>query len=454
MFIFCCSDASPQVLTTFREQDNNLKCSIYVLGVNPLKPHEIALGGCQSIVNIYDTRNCKESLSVICPNHMVGRGDDFSVTGLQYNYSGEEIVVSYNDEDVYTMSPTKHNQQNSSTNRQDQTKEDSNYGEEESSDDRNDYFTKFTGHRNCETVKQISYMGPRSEYIASGSDCGHVFIWNSQTSNLVKLLKADNTGAVNCLTPHEHLPILATSGLDDTAKLWAPMGDSSLVSRLNRSDDDLSISVNSEENEDEIDDAAYVTSLNDSNMAGRREYEEFINDPQRNMMMRFFLRQFRMAAENSDEDDDDVGGMVDIFGGDSSSEVDISSSGGSDDGSNDEDSNENGDLQHEVRELVDLEVDECTQDNLGAVEGLSGTAVLLSRELMRQDLLNRVRVAATELQRSSDRGLSESFDEEEKDDDNDEEVEEEEEEAEKEDAKQSYTSKAKKTRKRKRKYNK
>jgi hypothetical protein len=32
-------------------------------------------------------------------------------------------------------------------------------------------------------------MGTRSEFVVSGSDCGHVFIWNSASGKLVNLLK-------------------------------------------------------------------------------------------------------------------------------------------------------------------------------------------------------------------------------------------------------------------------
>ncbi|KAG5187598.1 WD40-repeat-containing domain protein [Tribonema minus] len=82
----------------------------------------------------------------------------------------------------------------------------------------------------------VSFFGPRSEYVVSGSDCGHVFIWDTGTGALVNLLKAtlslllldtqrthgDRVGAVNCLEPHPFLPVLATSGLEHDAKIWRP----------------------------------------------------------------------------------------------------------------------------------------------------------------------------------------------------------------------------------------
>jgi len=39
------------------------------------------------------------------------------------------------------------------------------------------------------------------------------------------MLHGDRAGAINCLAAHPHLPILATSGLEDDAKVWAPTGE-------------------------------------------------------------------------------------------------------------------------------------------------------------------------------------------------------------------------------------
>lgn len=59
----------------------------------------------------------------------------------------------------------------------------------------------------------------------SGSDCGHVFIWNRQTGKVVSVLQAD-TRVVNRVRPHPYEPILATSGIDYDIKLWTPSSDS------------------------------------------------------------------------------------------------------------------------------------------------------------------------------------------------------------------------------------
>eukprot|EP00192_Tetraselmis_astigmatica_P006919 CAMPEP_0117666086 /NCGR_PEP_ID=MMETSP0804-20121206/10173_1 /TAXON_ID=1074897 /ORGANISM="Tetraselmis astigmatica, Strain CCMP880" /LENGTH=788 /DNA_ID=CAMNT_0005473577 /DNA_START=136 /DNA_END=2502 /DNA_ORIENTATION=+ len=80
----------------------------------------------------------------------------------------------------------------------------------------------FSGHVNHRTVKGVSFMGESDEYIVSGSDCGHVFVWDVNTAKLLWAQPGD-TAVVNCLEPHPLLPLtLATSGIEPTVKLWAP----------------------------------------------------------------------------------------------------------------------------------------------------------------------------------------------------------------------------------------
>lgn len=82
----------------------------------------------------------------------------------------------------------------------------------------------YEGHRNHHTVKGVNFFGPNTEYVISGSDCGRIFIWRKIGGKLVALMKGDNK-VVNCLEPHPFATVLATSGLDDTIKIWAPISD-------------------------------------------------------------------------------------------------------------------------------------------------------------------------------------------------------------------------------------
>nr|XP_050854783.1 DDB1- and CUL4-associated factor 6-like isoform X1 [Vespula vulgaris]XP_050854784.1 DDB1- and CUL4-associated factor 6-like isoform X1 [Vespula vulgaris]XP_050854785.1 DDB1- and CUL4-associated factor 6-like isoform X1 [Vespula vulgaris] len=87
---------------------------------------------------------------------------------------------------------------------------------------------KYMGHRNASffrtMIKEANFWG--NDFVMSGSDCGHVFVWERDTAKLCMLLEADQH-VVNCLQPHPYLPMLATSGIDYDVKLWAPINEES-----------------------------------------------------------------------------------------------------------------------------------------------------------------------------------------------------------------------------------
>lgn len=100
----------------------------------------------------------------------------------------------------------------------------------------------------------------------SGSDCGHIFIWDRHTAEHLMLLEADNH-VVNCLQPHPYDPsksftpdfkgslpgalccnevmmfphcmwhfcsllVLASSGIDYDIKIWSPKEQSPSFNRV------------------------------------------------------------------------------------------------------------------------------------------------------------------------------------------------------------------------------
>ena len=46
----------------------------------------------------------------------------------------------------------------------------------------------------------MSFLGSQSEMVVSGSDCGNIFIWDTDTGDLINMFLGDSKGAVNCLT--------------------------------------------------------------------------------------------------------------------------------------------------------------------------------------------------------------------------------------------------------------
>ncbi|KAK9453552.1 WD40-repeat-containing domain protein [Dipodascopsis uninucleata] len=79
----------------------------------------------------------------------------------------------------------------------------------------------YRGHSNVHTIKDVNFYGLNDEYVMSGSDCGHLFIWDRKTCSTVQILWAD-TETVNVMQPHPELPQLAVSGIDTTVKIFSP----------------------------------------------------------------------------------------------------------------------------------------------------------------------------------------------------------------------------------------
>jgi WD repeat-containing protein 42A len=134
-----------------------------------------------------------------CPLHLVNSDVKANVTCAVYSYNGEELVGTYNDEDIYLFRGDHSDGAGS--------------------------IHRYTGHRNNATVKGVNFYGPMSEFIVSGSDCSNVFIWEKESEKIVQYFHADDGGVVNVLEPHPHAPILATSGLDHDVKIWTPMAE-------------------------------------------------------------------------------------------------------------------------------------------------------------------------------------------------------------------------------------
>ncbi|XP_068611719.1 WD and tetratricopeptide repeats protein 1 [Brachionichthys hirsutus] len=85
-----------------------------------------------------------------------------------------------------------------------------------------DYKHRYCGHCNTTTdIKEANFFGSKGQYIVSGSDDGSFFIWEKETTNLVRIMQGDDS-IVNCLQPHPSYCFLATSGIDPVVRLWNP----------------------------------------------------------------------------------------------------------------------------------------------------------------------------------------------------------------------------------------
>lgn len=208
--LFCCTS-----LTENNERLRNRVVSLNAVVIDPRNPHYLAVGGDDEYARVYDIRkswqspssDLDEPVNTFCPRHLVGN-NNVHITGLAYSFTSE-LLVSYNDELIYLfqknigLGPTP---SSTSPEAMQELEEPQVY----------------LGHRNAQTIKGVSFFGPNDDYVLSGSDCGHIFMWRKKGAKLIRLMKGDRR-VVNQLEPHPHIPFFATCGIESSAKLWAPM---------------------------------------------------------------------------------------------------------------------------------------------------------------------------------------------------------------------------------------
>ncbi|CAA0811953.1 Transducin/WD40 repeat-like superfamily protein [Striga hermonthica] len=250
--------------------------------IDPRNPNYLSAGGADVYVRVYDIRKHETNTSqakvgipmdVFCPHHLIGT-HDAHITALAYSGAGE-LLVSYNDELIYlfqrgtgvgpgVLTSLTENLQGPS------------------------HCQVYAGHRNSQTVKGVSFFGPNDEYVLSGSDCGHIFMWKKKGGELVRMMVGDRH-IVNQLEPHPMIPVFATCGLEKSIKIWSPS-----------SNDVRPLPENAHE-------------VMESNRQGREEHSRVILTPDVIMhVLRLHRRQARVYIERRDnregmESDEDEG---------------------------------------------------------------------------------------------------------------------------------------------------
>ncbi len=155
-----------------------------------------------------------------------------SVSGLDLSRDGNELLVSYESDQIYTFPvfPSSQSPRRSAT---DQLEEHLSKESEIKEDNEEEKLypwghgkrvlpelAAYGSHLNRFTfLKNARYAGPRDEYICTGSDSGHAWVYEKATGAVVSFWKADQS-TCNGVVPHPTLPIFITYGIDSTAKLW------------------------------------------------------------------------------------------------------------------------------------------------------------------------------------------------------------------------------------------
>ncbi|KAL4710605.1 hypothetical protein ACJJTC_003241 [Scirpophaga incertulas] len=214
-----CDVRTDHVTRLFHVKEHGASIPLYSVHGHPLDPRELLVAGRDKFVRLYDRRKSPKPLATYCPLAFTDpakvdtpkkrvRMSMMHLTCAVYNHDGTEILGSYNDEDIYLFD-----------------KKADVYDKDNTGDLKEGYTHHYSGHRNCATFKVVTFFGPNSEYIISGSDCSYIYIWEKKSEAIVQWMQGDVNGVVNCLESHPRFPILASSGLDKDVKLWAPRAE-------------------------------------------------------------------------------------------------------------------------------------------------------------------------------------------------------------------------------------
>ncbi|KAJ1692590.1 hypothetical protein LUZ63_009288 [Rhynchospora breviuscula] len=184
---------------------------LYDIAIDPTNPNLVAVAGADESARIYDIRkwgggNSSPSnglMGCLTPIQL-SNSKSYGITGLAYSNRGE-LLASHSWGEIYLF-PRDHVL----------FKSNSSLDDFEMSEPK-----IFRGHSNKRTIKGVYFLGPGCEYVASGSDSGHVFIWRKRDAELLRVMKGDRS-VVNCIEPHPLVPSFATSGIENDVKIWAP----------------------------------------------------------------------------------------------------------------------------------------------------------------------------------------------------------------------------------------
>ncbi|KAJ0011280.1 hypothetical protein Pint_34218 [Pistacia integerrima] len=208
--------------------------NLNTIAIDPRNPNLFAVAGSDEYTRLYDIRKYKwdgstdfgQPADYFCPPNLIG-GDQVGITGLAFS-DQSELLVSYNDEFIYLftqdmgLGPNLVPSSSLSTGSE-ASEMAPGHPSSPSTMDVGDIVIPqvYKGHRNCVTVKGVNFCGPKCEYVVSGSDCGRIFIWKKKGGELIRVMEADKE-VVNCIEPHPHSTVLASSGIESDVKIWTP----------------------------------------------------------------------------------------------------------------------------------------------------------------------------------------------------------------------------------------
>ncbi|KJA30239.1 hypothetical protein HYPSUDRAFT_81859 [Hypholoma sublateritium FD-334 SS-4] len=237
--------------------------SLLAMSLSSLTPHELVVAGEEHHGYLFDRRHLRRTIEnswgmvpkpgermTTCvrtfgrPQPLNGRRFPLGshITSARISDSnGHEVILSYRHDGVYLYSTNDDPEINVNFSQSQQSagsqkNEDNDILPCSNSENRLNMpmvmpRRRFFGARNARTVKDVNFLGPNDDWIVSGSDDGHFFIWDKSGGNLHGIYEGDSS-VVNVVEGHPYLPLVAVSGIDHTIKIFHPTRSPSSFSRM------------------------------------------------------------------------------------------------------------------------------------------------------------------------------------------------------------------------------
>ena len=186
------------------------------IAFNPISPTTFALGTSTKAVLLFDSRNMSSCVSKIVPEFTIRPPDHYpgeteAVSGFDWD-DRNRLIVNYCRQSVVEIDtglvaskggePVKYRVGESS-----------------------EIPRQWIGRANHQTfLKEVALLG-NGKYIATGGDCGSLYVWERFGAQKLILKKDADPYVLNCVVPHPFLPFIATAGIASVADLWSISSD-------------------------------------------------------------------------------------------------------------------------------------------------------------------------------------------------------------------------------------